>query len=115
MKPVLIIKLGDTLPNLAERKGDFEDWFMKPFHEVELATRVVDPRHGEALPLPTEYAGILVTGSHAMVTDQEDWCRTTAAWLPKAVASSVPLLGVCYGHQLLAEAMGGRVDNHRAR
>ncbi len=28
MKPVLIIKLGDTLPDLADRKGDFEDWFI---------------------------------------------------------------------------------------
>jgi len=112
MQHVLIIKLGDTLPDLAERKGDFEDWFMKPFHEVDLATRVIDPRRGEALPLPTECAGILVTGSHAMVTDQADWSRTTAAWLPGAVAAKVPLLGVCYGHQLLADAMGGIVANH---
>jgi GMP synthase (glutamine-hydrolysing) len=112
MKPVLIIKLGDTLPDLAARKGDFEDWFMKPFHQVDLATRVVDPRRGEALPLPVECAGILVTGSHAMVTDQKGWSRTTAAWLPSAVAAHVPLLGVCYGHQLLADAMGGTVANH---
>jgi len=112
MKPVLIIKLGDTLPDLAKQKGNFEDWFMKPFHEVDLATRVIDPRHGEALPSPTEWAGILLTGSHAMVTDQEDWCRTTAAWLPGAVDANVPLLGVCYGHQLLADAMGGTVADH---
>jgi GMP synthase (glutamine-hydrolysing) len=112
MKPVLIIKLGDTLADLAKQKGDFEDWFMKPFHEVDLATRVIDPRHGEALPLPTDCAGILVTGSHAMVTDQVDWSRTTAAWLPDAVNANVPLLGVCYGHQLLADAMGGTVANH---
>lgn len=112
MRPVLIIKLGDTLPDLAERKGEFEEWFMAPFHEAALPTRVIDPRKGALLPPPTDYAGILLTGSHSMVTDMEDWCRKTAAWLPEAVAASVPLLGVCYGHQLLAEAMGGHVDNH---
>ncbi len=111
MKPVLIIKLGDTLPDLADRKGDFEDWFMEPLHAAGLTTRVIDPRAGSTLPQPVDYAGILLTGSHAMVTDQEDWSRTTAAWLPQAVDSNVPLLGVCYGHQLLADAMGGRADN----
>lgn len=112
MKPVLIIKLGDTLPDLAEQRGDFEAWFMEPLHEASLHTHVVDPRKGTTLPPPTDYAGILLTGSHAMVTDQEEWNRKTAAWLPAVVASSVPLLGVCYGHQLLADAMGGHVDNH---
>jgi GMP synthase (glutamine-hydrolysing) len=111
MQPVLIIKLGDTLPDLAERRGDFEDWFMKPFHEANLDTHVVDPRQGEALPLPTDCAGILLTGSHAYVTDQEAWSRESAAWLPNAVAADIPLLGVCYGHQLLADAMGGIVGN----
>lgn len=112
MKPVLIIKLGDTLSDLAKRKGDFEDWFMAPLHEASLRTQVIDPRGGAALPRPTDFAGILLTGSHSMVTDRAAWNRETAAWLPGAVASNVPLLGVCYGHQLLAEAMGGRVGNH---
>ncbi|MBW2298434.1 MAG: glutamine amidotransferase [Deltaproteobacteria bacterium] len=112
MKPVLIIKLGDTLPDLAERRGNFEDWFIEPLQSASLDTHVVDPRRGETLPPPSTYGGILLTGSHSMVTDKKEWSLQTAAWLPGAVRSGVPLLGVCYGHQLLAAALGGTVGNH---
>jgi len=112
MKPVLIIKLGDTMPDLAERRGDFEDWFNSTLNAAHLDTHVVDPCRGDALPPPVDYSGIVLTGSHSMVTDREEWSRKTTAWLPGAVQSGVPLLGVCYGHQLLAVAMGGTVDRN---
>ena len=50
------------------------------------------------------------TGSASMVSEREPWSEQTAAWLRSAVAAEVPVLGVCYGHQLLAHALGGRVD-----
>ncbi len=61
------------------------------------------------LPDPRNVIGVVVTGSHAMVTDQEDWSEYAAAWLQKVIETETPLLGICYGHQLLAHAMGGRV------
>ena len=51
-----------------------------------------------------------------MVTHRHEWSERTAQWLADAVRADVPLLGVCYGHQLLAHALGGRViDNPRGR
>jgi len=44
-----------------------------------------------------------------MVSHQEDWSEETAQWLKQAVDAGLPVLGVCYGHQLLAHALGGRV------
>jgi GMP synthase (glutamine-hydrolysing) len=68
------------------------------------------------LPDPTSVAGIVVTGSSAMVTDREPWSERTAEWLATAVRLEAPVLGICYGHQLLAHALGGTVeDNPRGR
>jgi GMP synthase (glutamine-hydrolysing) len=73
---------------------------------------VVDVAAGEPLPTATRFAGIIVTGSHAMVTDRADWSERTAAWLARAVRASIPTLGICFGHQLLAYALGGRVTDN---
>ena len=110
-KPMLILKMGETLPHLYQRRGDFEDWIMAPLATARSRFRVVAP-YKEDLPSdPTDFAGVIITGSHAMVTDREDWSERTAAWIPRVIESGIPLLGICYGHQLLAHAMGGVVGN----
>jgi GMP synthase (glutamine-hydrolysing) len=66
------------------------------------------------LPRANGQQGVVITGSHAMVTERRDWSERTADWLREAVAREVPVLGVCYGHQLLAHAHGGVVGNNPA-
>ena len=110
-KPILILKMGETLPHLYRRRGDFEDWIMAPLEKAHIGFNVVAP-YKETLPSdPTDFAGVIITGSHAMVTDREAWSERTAAWIPRVIDADVPLLGICYGHQLLAQAMGGVVGS----
>ena len=110
MKPIAIWKLGATFDFLARRHGDFEDWIRARLGVPAERVVVVDACQETVLPEPQDFAGIVLTGSHAMVTDHEPWSERTAAWIPGAVEAEVPLLGICYGHQLLAHAMGGKVD-----
>lgn len=113
-----IIKTGDTLPAQRARHGDFEDWIARGLNQArastQLALQTLDARTATAWPETSQIAGVVVTGSPAMVTDREPWSERTAAWLASVVAARVPVLGICYGHQLLAHALGGEVARHPA-
>jgi GMP synthase (glutamine-hydrolysing) len=108
MQPLLILKLGDTFPDLVRDHGDFEHLILAQLAEHVPTVTVLDPRR-EPLPDARRFSGIVLTGSHAMVTQRQPWSELTAEWLPSAVAAEVPLLGICYGHQLIAHAFGGEV------
>jgi GMP synthase (glutamine-hydrolysing) len=71
---------------------------------------VINVADGEALPSVERLSGVIITGSHAMVTDQVTWIQALVSWIPQVLEDNVPLLGICFGHQLLAQAMGGRSD-----
>ena len=105
----LIIKTGEAVPEARAMGGDFEDWFMAGLGRDRFDYSTVRVDHNEALPPPDALAGALITGSPAMVSHREAWSETAAEWLATAHAAGLPLLGVCYGHQLLAHALGGRV------
>jgi GMP synthase (glutamine-hydrolysing) len=110
MRKILIVKTGSTLPSLIERRGDFEDWFIDGMGVGPDDLLVIDVRKGQSFPELEQIGGVVITGSHEMVTDHWGWSERTAQWLRIVVAASVPVLAVCYGHQLLAQALGGKVD-----
>lgn len=109
-----ILKTGDTLPALKSEFGDFEAWIARGLEGQGLPVRVIDARQDEAWPAAQALAGVVVSGSPSMVTERAPWSERGAAWLAELVAAEVPLLGICYGHQLLAHALGGEVGHHPA-
>lgn len=106
MRRILVVRAGSPTPEALRRFGDFSEWF-----ERLLAPEVVviDAVRGEPFPGMDRIGGVIVTGSAESLTEPRPWMERTGRWL-LAVARSTPVLGVCFGHQLLAAALGGVVE-----
>lgn len=107
LKPIALIKTGTTIPQIKRDHGDFEDWFVEGMGIPGFLQ--ADVFRQEPLPDAENLSGVVITGSPAMVSAGEGWSERTAEWLGRSVQRGLPVLGVCYGHQLLAHALGGVV------
>lgn len=109
MRPV-ILKTGNTFPELVATRGDYEHWFAqtagRPLSDFEVID-ATDP--AVVYPDATGIDGLLITGSPARVHEHEPWSVRAGEWTRRAVDAGVPTLGVCYGHQLLGDVYGGAV------
>ncbi|HSH10424.1 MAG TPA: type 1 glutamine amidotransferase [Ilumatobacter sp.] len=76
------------------------------------AVEVLDvPVHEGATPASlADCDGWMISGSPASVYDDLDWIRTGEEIVRAAHAEERPLIGICFGHQLIAQALGGRVE-----
>lgn len=64
---------------------------------------------GAALPDPAGLEAVLITGSAAGVYDDEPWMAPLMDFIRWSAAENVPQIGICFGHQAIAQALGGQV------
>ncbi|BDX31710.1 glutamine amidotransferase [Mycobacterium antarcticum] len=82
--------------------------------EVVAAAREEDPAFDVTFPDPLSYDVVVPLGSRWGVNDELPWMASEAAMVRDAQAAGVPMLGVCFGGQLLAHALGGSVTRSPA-
>ena len=110
--PLLIIQAGTSPAEIRDQHGDVPSWFVNALDYPPEAVEVVRVFEGEPLPEPDARRAAVITGSWDMVTEKLPWSEATAGWIRRAVAINMPVFGVCYGHQLMAYALGGTVEYH---
>lgn len=108
MKYLYILKVGTTFPNIKEKYYDFDDWISRFFKNKRTKIKVIDILKEEKLPSFKSSCGFIITGSHCMVTDELKWSLKLEKYVRNIAKTNIPLLGICYGHQLIAKALGGK-------
>ncbi|WP_247003474.1 type 1 glutamine amidotransferase [Halosolutus gelatinilyticus] len=77
--------------------------------ELDASLAEFDVTEGE-VPDGFDFDGAVVTGSRSSVYWDEEWIETTKEWVRGAIDRELPILGICWGHQLLADVLGGTVE-----
>ena len=106
---IALLKMGTTMPTVKARYGDYEEWFARALDIPTEALHVLDAHSPSPLPHSETFDGLIISGSAFSVYDRAPWSERAAAWLRPFIANQTPILGVCYGHQLLAQMMGATV------
>ena len=105
-----ILETGEVHPDLKARHGDYPAMFERLLGAVDASLEFATVRvvAGEMPASPGQADAWLVTGSRHGVYDGLPWIEPLKGFLRACVVARVPVVGICFGHQLLAEALGGR-------
>ncbi len=115
---LVVLRAGDAAAPVAARRGQFASWIQREIgatwpgewaeHDVRLEEH--------PLPGPRDAAGFIITGSSSNVTEASPWMKRLEQLVRAIAAAETPLFGICFGHQIVGEALGGKVGkNPRGR
>lgn len=91
---------------------DYPDAFQGMFdaHAPGITLKTYDVCHGEWPEAPDECDGYIISGSRYSVYDEIDWIQELAAFVRRVHDDQRKMVGICFGHQMIAQALGGKVE-----
>ena len=108
-KRFAVLKAGKANPGARERLGDCGDMFISLLSEPGETWDVYDVEHGVFPEDVSMHDGFVITGSRYSVYEDRPWIMELLERVREIYRFEIPLVGVCFGHQAVALALGGEV------
>jgi GMP synthase-like glutamine amidotransferase len=107
-----ILQTGHAPDALRPTHGDYSDFFQRLLKDRGLTFRTWSVVDGEFPSGPHVAEGWLITGSRHGAYEDHPWIPPLEALIRDIYAAGVPLVGICFGHQIIAQALGGKVEKY---
>jgi len=108
---VQIIACGPGLKEISEIHGVSSEWVREMIKNEALEIEIVKAYLGE-FPSVSDNCAWIIMGSRYSAYDKMDWIENLKKNICLAVDNKIPILGICFGHQLLCSALGAEVSNN---
>ena len=110
LKRIAVFELGELPQEIAHKHPYYpkmiSEWLSPSLPQVSYAG--ISPVRGEALPDIDAFDGYIYSGSRHGVYDPFEWIAPLKSFIREVTAAEIPQFGICFGHQIMAEALGGK-------
>ena len=107
-----ILQTGHSPDGMIDEHGDYGDLFVQLLDGQGLSFEIFSVVDG-VFPTDIHQAeGWLITGSRYGAYEDHDWIPPLEDFLRAVYAAKIPIVGICFGHQILAQALGGKVEKY---
>jgi len=105
-----ILECGHTVPDIEAKYGTFPTMFAALLEGHDFSFASYDVEHLVFPDSPSDCDGWLLTGSKHGAYEDHPFIPPLEAFIRESYAGEVPLVGICFGHQIIAQALGGHVE-----
>lgn len=108
-----ILQTGRAPDALQPVHGDYPDLFIRLLAKYGFEFKIFEVLEGDVPADPALCDGWLITGSRFGAYEDHPWIPPLEAFIRAVRAADVPMVGICFGHQIIAQALGGKVEKYK--